>query len=1328
MANNGSTIWGKIDLDIKNFASKLAHAGSMMGRFAASTATQVSGAQSNFSKYSKEITKATEEIHKHRVGLKDVTRIVAGIVISQTFYGITRSIREANNALWEFNEALDYASVTYGAMFGGTQIATDFLKVLKEHAEETVFSFEDLTDMSKKLIAYGIPKESLMYITEGLTNLGAMSGDAAALDRIALALGQIYTKGKLSAEEMRQLANAYVPIYDIVKSQFGLTGDQMKSVGDLNLPAADVINAVVDYANKTFGNVGDAAMLTLTGLKQKIADSLKNFGVDMVAPISAAYKSFLAYVSSGLDSLRATFESGGAGALFERLVPNENTRQAIRQFIANVKNSFMSLVSVLKVVGQVVGNMGYVFISAFNVIAPVVNSALNAISYFLSATLQTSQGAATLRTALMLAAGAFAILRVQALYATIVTAFTKVINGLSKALVTLAGIIARHPIFMLFALLGVGLGAVAMSSEKANTSLSKLFDGLGGKTSSNSVLQTVEKDVNEAVDATEQFNEKLKQGKDAADALTDSIRGTGKEAKKTGDLLSFDEVFKLNEQNNNGTSSSGTLGAIDDLIEGIGGIGGDLADALEIPDFSDYIKNFTEGLFGGLADKIPESIRKAGIGALIGSLLGGILGGIIGGPAGVKIGMGLGAIAGGIVSWLVEKLDLSFSNTAIGGGLGIAQVIAKAFGGAISDLPSLLTATSVSGFFKNFADLFKGAGLKSVLKGGLIGMAIGFVVDAIAAAFFKWLAEALELEGNAVGNAKIGMTIGSILGSIIGTAIGGPAGTIIGSAIGTFAGGLVGLFYEEIKEAFESEASKIADAIGLSPSAAENAWYGFLNGLTNGLIQALASGNPLDILFLPLKRAIQQGIIGMLWEDGWEGLSKWWTDTKDGFKDWAEKTYKALSTWWTDTKSGLTTWWTDTKKGLSTWWTDTVDTFSDWSTINGNTLGDWITDTKTKLFSWVSTTFEKFSSWYKDTKDGFEEWRKDTGLKLSTWRTTSSDTLFWWAKEASTYISNWCTKAYNNISSWVTDTLSKVSTWSTDARTSIATWAAETLSKILLWKTETVLKFNKWKEDTITAVTTFKTDAITVIQGFKKASAEAFTQWCAETLSKLAIWFTDLVLKIKGWWEKCWVVKTWNTGWSSVSSWFSSLMSSISGWFTDRKTSISTWWKNLWNHKGNKWTTGWDSIKTWFSDLLTYIGDWFTDIKRSIKNWWDGLWDLDSPSLSGPSVTSTSNGIKIGHATGGIFNREHIARFAEGNKAEAVIPLENYSAMRPFVDAISDGILSGLAPVLAVNGSSSSNQLQPLYVGTLIADDRGLEQLYKRFEVYEAKENARKGY
>ena len=97
-----------------------------------------------------------------------------------------------------------------------------------------------------------------------------------------------------------------------------------------------------------------------------------------------------------------------------------------------------------------------------------------------------------------------------------------------------------------------------------------------------------------------------------------------------------------------------------------------------------------------------------------------------------------------------------------------------------------------------------------------------------------------------------------------------------------------------------------------------------------------------------------------------------------------------------------------------------------------------------------------------------------------------------------------------------------------------------------------------------------------------------------------------------------------------------------------------------------------------------------------------------------------------GHATGGIFNREHIARFAEGNKAEAVIPLENAGAMQPFVDAVANGITASLMPIVA-NISGSQSQLQPLYVGTLIADERGLKELNRKMQVIQLQDNKRRG-
>ena len=69
--------------------------------------------------------------------------------------------------------------------------------------------------------------------------------------------------------------------------------------------------------------------------------------------------------------------------------------------------------------------------------------------------------------------------------------------------------------------------------------------------------------------------------------------------------------------------------------------------------------------------------------------------------------------------------------------------------------------------------------------------------------------------------------------------------------------------------------------------------------------------------------------------------------------------------------------------------------------------------------------------------------------------------------------------------------------------------------------------------------------------------------------------------------------------------------------------------------------------------------------------------------------------------------------------------------MQPFVDAVSNGLIESLAPAMIQAGGTAApgnySDLPPMYVGTLIADDRGIKELYKKFEIIKVQENARRG-
>jgi hypothetical protein len=93
-------------------------------------------------------------------------------------------------------------------------------------------------------------------------------------------------------------------------------------------------------------------------------------------------------------------------------------------------------------------------------------------------------------------------------------------------------------------------------------------------------------------------------------------------------------------------------------------------------------------------------------------------------------------------------------------------------------------------------------------------------------------------------------------------------------------------------------------------------------------------------------------------------------------------------------------------------------------------------------------------------------------------------------------------------------------------------------------------------------------------------------------------------------------------------------------------------------------------------------------------------------------------------ANGGFIDKEQIIRAGEGNKREAIIPLQNDAAMAPFAMSVAKIVSEVLSKT---TNNKPANDKQPLYVGTLIADEKGYKMLERKLEVIRLYENGRKG-
>lgn len=150
--------------------------------------------------------------------------------------------------------------------------------------------------------------------------------------------------------------------------------------------------------------------------------------------------------------------------------------------------------------------------------------------------------------------------------------------------------------------------------------------------------------------------------------------------------------------------------------------------------------------------------------------------------------------------------------------------------------------------------------------------------------------------------------------------------------------------------------------------------------------------------------------------------------------------------------------------------------------------------------------------------------------------------------------------------------------------------------------------------------------------------------------------------------------------------------------FSEMCSSVASWCSQTYNE-----------VVNWFSQIPDRIGDFISEAvaraETGLTNLKAKAWGaLPSPLQDGLNFVFNPT---AGHALGGIFDREHIARFAEGNKPEAVIPLSSSLRSRGLSiwqqagemlginrDLFANVTNSGFTPAMAYAASGDSSNTQ----------------------------------
>ena len=374
-------------------------------------------------------------------------------------------------------------------LLGSTEAATQSFGMIKKLAAETPFDVAGLTESFVKLTAFGMkPTEAQMRsLSDIAANLG---GGTETLSGVTLALGQAWTKTKLQGEEILQLAERGVPVWDALARATGRTVPELQRMSEAGLLGRDVITKLIDELGRMNAGASDKLMNTYAGAVANAKDALAEF-FDMIAKAGV-----LDWLTGKIRELLAEFDRMKQSGELEKKA--KEIAEAFLQVATMVETATRALIDM----------------------APVISKAIQLLLAF--------KAASAIQSLWTLAAGARA--------ATTAVAATGAASAVSAAQMTTAAVAGSRlatSLRILRSLTGIGLvlGAAELAAEffrakraaeEADKAVTKMLQEQpvnGPKKALEDTAESTEKLVGKANDLLDAFAKLKEEGKKVDEAI-----------------------------------------------------------------------------------------------------------------------------------------------------------------------------------------------------------------------------------------------------------------------------------------------------------------------------------------------------------------------------------------------------------------------------------------------------------------------------------------------------------------------------------------------------------------------------------------------------------------------------------------------------------------------------------------------------------------------------------------------------------------------------------------------------------------------------------------
>ena len=274
-----------------------------------------------------------------KTGSNTFKRLAVGATAFIAAFGIVKLVRSVARVTAQFEDLKTALNAVFGSIKEG-QKAFDFVQ---DFATKTPFSVQTLTQALIQLKGAGIEPTAELLTTFG--NAASVTTDRLRTFNTLVRIVSRSTAGRLGLEEINQLVDAGVPVFQILERQLGITRLEISEFGKTAEGARKIVKALLAGIDQRFGGAMESSLgnlsVAFSNFQIAIDNTLAVIGEGLGPALKAATLELTAFIEENEDAARALGEVLGKAVLL--------AVDAFQFFVQNidlVKNALIGLLAI----------------------------------------------------------------------------------------------------------------------------------------------------------------------------------------------------------------------------------------------------------------------------------------------------------------------------------------------------------------------------------------------------------------------------------------------------------------------------------------------------------------------------------------------------------------------------------------------------------------------------------------------------------------------------------------------------------------------------------------------------------------------------------------------------------------------------------------------------------------------------------------------------------------------------------------------------------------------------------------------------------------------